>query len=303
MTNLSAQLIAKHIKSDHHEYLLNYDEILNDLDKIVLNYDEPYADSSCLPTYYILKKTVDHVKVAITGDGGDEVFGGYNKYLIHTYGKMYEHLVPGFLNRYILNKLDNISFGSLDTKSPIIKIKKVLKSIGNSAAINHLNVISLGFNNNELTSLLNPNIFRNMHQALLENLSNEDQIINRKSPLKLARYLDMHISLEGDMLVKVDRTSMLCSLECRAPFLDHKLMELSFRMPDKFLIKGNNKKRILKDTFEYLLPKSFFKAPKSGFEVPISDWFRNELKDELFTTLPRPILTNTTFLNIHTLKN
>ena len=97
--------------------------------------------------------------------------------------------------------------------------------------------------------------------------------------------MDMHISLEGDMLVKVDRASMLCSLECRAPFLDHKLMEFSFRMPDKFLITGNNKKRILKDTFEYLLPRNFFKAPKSGFEVPISDWFRNELKDELISTL------------------
>lgn len=280
-----AKLIAQHIKSEHHEYLLDYNEILHDIDKIVLNYDEPYADSSCLPTYFISKKTVNHVKVALTGDGGDEVFGGYNKYLIHTYGKIYEKLVPDFINKIILSKLENTSFGSFDTKSPLVKIKKLLNSIGKSAAINHLNIISLGFKNDELTSLLAPDVFKNMQPVLLEILSKEDEEKIKSSPLKLARYLDMHISLEGDMLVKVDRASMLCSLECRAPFLDHKLMELSYRMPDKFLINGNNKKRILKDTFAYLLPKNFFKAPKSGFEVPISDWFRNELKDDLLITL------------------
>jgi len=292
-----ARLIAQHIKSEHHEYLLDYNEILPDLDKILLNYDEPYADSSCLPTYYISKKTVDHVKVALTGDGGDEVFGGYNKYLIHTYGKIYQRLVPGFLNTYLLNKLTNINIGSFDSKSPISKVKKLLKSIGNTTAINHLNIISLGFQNSELHFLLHPEVFQNMQPELLANLSNENQAKNKKSPLKLARYLDIHISLEGDLLPKVDRASMLCSLECRAPFLNHKLMELSYRMPDKFLIKGNKKKRILKDTFAYLLPKDFFNSPKSGFEVPISDWFRNELKDDLLITLSENNINKHNYFN------
>jgi asparagine synthase (glutamine-hydrolysing) len=84
------------------------------------------------------------------------------------------------------------------------------------------------------------------------------------SALKMARYLDQHISLDGDMLAKVDRASMLCSLECRAPFLDHRLMEFTNRLPDDFLIKGNNKKRILKDCFEDLLPKGFMQASESG---------------------------------------
>lgn len=280
-----ARLVSNHIKSDHHEYVLNFDEILSDLDYILLNYDEPYADSSCLPTYFISKKTVNHVKVALTGDGGDEVFGGYNKYMIHSYARVYEALVPRFVNSFILNKLDGVSLGSLDTKGFTTKLKKFLNSIGNGPSKNHLNIISLGFKNKELSLLLTPGLFMDIHPLLLRKLPDDNQLYWKESPLKLSRFLDMHISLEGDMLVKVDRASMLCSLECRAPFLDHRLMEFSFRIPDNFLIKGYNKKRILKDTFKYLLPENFFNSPKSGFEVPISDWFRNELKTELIYTL------------------
>jgi asparagine synthase (glutamine-hydrolysing) len=115
------------------------------------------------------------------------------------------------------------------------------------------------------------------------NLFNDNSI----DKLKLARYIDMQTSLEGDMLVKVDRASMLCSLECRAPFLDHKLMEYTYQLPDNFLIKGSNKKRILKETFEDLLPENFFNSPKQGFEIPIGSWLRNELKADLLNTLSK----------------
>lgn len=89
-----AALIAKEVNSEHYECLLDYDEVIGDIDKVILNYDEPYADPSCLPTYFISHKTSSFVKVALTGDGGDEVFGGYNKYLLHTYGRLYQAVVP-----------------------------------------------------------------------------------------------------------------------------------------------------------------------------------------------------------------
>jgi len=277
-----AAIVANHINSHHHEYILDYKEILADIDNIILNYDEPFADSSCLPTYYVSKQTAKHVKVALTGDGGDEVFGGYNKYQLHIQGKIYEDFVPSKIHEKVVKPFFNKGFGkSADSKSFFSKAKKMVNALGSDVLSNHLNVISLGFQKEELSRLFN-------NKALVDNLNLETIFPFESlgsSRLKFARYIDKNTSLEGDMLVKVDRASMLCSLECRAPFLDHRLMELSYKIPDNYLIKGRNKKRILKETFEDLLPANFHNAPKSGFEIPIAYWFRNELKDDLLKVL------------------
>ncbi len=278
-----ARLVAEHIGSDHHEYVLNYTEVSDELDNVILNFDEPFADSSCIPTYFVSKHTVNHVKVALTGDGGDEVFGGYNKYLIHSYGKLYNKLVPKPLKNLIFGYVNKLRHS--DGKGYLNKIKKLIISVGSSVALNHINVISLGFQSKDLKRLIRAEAYMDMSEELLDFKSFAGKDLSLLEPLKVARYIDKNISLEGDMLAKVDRASMLCSLECRAPFLDHRLMELSYRMPDSFLIRGNNKKRILKDTFKDLLPKGFFINTKSGFEIPVSDWFRNELKEGLYDTL------------------
>jgi asparagine synthase (glutamine-hydrolysing) len=280
-----AKIVSKHIKSEHHEYTLDYADILQDLDKVVLNYDEPFSDSSCLPTYFVSQKAAEHVKVVLTGDGGDEVFGGYNKYLLHSYGKVYASFIPKILRRIILSGLERVRIGASDTKSSVTKLRKLLKSLGGTPALNHINIISLGFHEDEKKELLSQEMYEDMSQTLIREVKLPEERSSKIEPLKIARYLDKNISLEGDMLVKVDRASMLCSLECRSPFLDHRLMELSYRMPDDFLIRGNYKKRILKDTFKDLLPHKFFNSSKSGFEVPISSWLRNELKDDLLSTL------------------
>jgi asparagine synthase (glutamine-hydrolysing) len=277
-----ARQIATHIGAEHHEFILNYNDVLNSLDKILLNYDEPFADPSSLPTYYVSSKTVEHVKVALTGDGGDEVFGGYNKYLIHTYGALYKRMVPGVVtNKIVKPLLHSPVMGRLDSKSKLGKIRKMIDSFGDDVVSNHMNIIALGFKPDTMNKLLRRDLLADYGQILSDNI--EIQIDN--DALKTARYIDKNISLDGDMLVKVDRASMLCSLECRAPFLDHRLMEYTYRLPDNYLLKGNNKKRILKDTFEDLLPRNFFNAPKSGFEIPIAYWFRNELKGRLLEVL------------------
>lgn len=273
-----AQLAASHIGSVHHSAILNYADILDELDHIVLNYDEPYADSSALPTWFVSKHAAKHVKVALTGDGGDEVFGGYNKYLLHTYGKAYNDLTPSFIKKVLLKLTKSSLWKSSDTRSISSKLKKMIEATGKDTAANHLNAVSLGFKSLESERLLTNYTSTDLSQYIPVHTSNTD-------PLKLARDIDMSLSLEGDLLVKVDRASMLCSLECRAPFLDHRLVEFTNRIPDHFLIKGNNKKRILKDTFEDLLPSGFFNSPKSGFEIPVAHWFRNELKTDLLLTL------------------
>lgn len=291
-----AAIVAKHVKSDHYECLLDYDEVIGDIDKVILNYDEPYADPSCLPTYFISHKTSAFVKVALTGDGGDEVFGGYNKYLLHTYGKIYQTIVPGFVSKHIIEPALNVlSQKNADTKSFITRTKKLFDSLGGDAVSNHLNIIQLGFKSDSLDLLWAGHQGVDVNKLLQNIISPMPEGFD--SNLKTARYIDAKISLEGDLLVKVDRASMLTSLECRAPFLDHRLMEFSYNIPDSYLIKGNNKKRILRDSFSHLLPANFFNAPKSGFEIPIGAWFRNELKEELFSTLSERDLSQHLFFN------
>jgi asparagine synthase (glutamine-hydrolysing) len=288
-----ASLVAKHIGANHHSYILDFEELNQEIDKIILNYDEPFADSSCLPTYFIAKKAAQNVKVALTGDGGDEVFGGYNKYLSLQYRNWYLQFTPSFARKTVEKSkiLQNLRISS--TKSLGAKIKKFLNSLNDDITDSHLNILAMGFQQSEIEKLLNPQSMLEYRSFMRERLGD----ISEKKNLKLLRYIDTKISLEGDMLVKVDRASMLCSLECRTPFLDHNLMEYSYQLPDNFLLKGNNKKRILKDTFEHLLPKNFFNAQKSGFEIPINDWFKTSLKTELIETLSEENLNRHQLLN------
>lgn len=279
-----AKLVANHIGSKHYQYTFDYKEMQEVVDKVILNYDEPFADSSSLPTYFISHKTRNEVKVALTGDGGDEVFAGYNKYLIHTYGKMYKNIVPGMVRNNVIKPLVNSDFFKAgDSKSMVSKMRKFVLSVNDGVVDNHLNIIALGFKSFEVAQLLNPDYLLDYKTVLASQIT--IPVHSGASALKVARYIDKQTSLEGDMLTKVDRASMLCSLECRSPFLDHRLMEFAYGLPDHYLISGNNKKKILKDTFKSWLPDDFFNSAKHGFEVPISHWLRDEFKQDLLDTL------------------
>jgi asparagine synthase (glutamine-hydrolysing) len=290
-----AKQVANHIGAEHYEYIINYNDIFNKVDEIVLNYDEPYADSSCLPTWFVSSKTVEHVKVALTGDGGDEVFGGYNKYMLPQYRKRTGKYIPEFLRSLLTNEIITKKLLKRgDSKSLLSKIRKISHLLNEDTISGHLNIIALGFRQPELKELFNDDIID--YKVLLQN--NTQKIDKIHDELKQLRYLDKQISLEGDMLVKVDRASMLCSLECRSPFLDHRLMEYTYQLPDDYLIHNGNKKRILKDTFKHLLPTDFFNAPKSGFEIPISQWLRGPLKVELLEVLSYNSLQQSRLFNI-----
>jgi asparagine synthase (glutamine-hydrolysing) len=280
-----AQKIADHINSDHMHFLLSYDNIINDIDDVILNYDEPFADPSALPTYFVSKYTSNFVKVSLTGDGGDEVFGGYNKYLLQ---KIDKNLRAHFPVQSFKSFLNSSFFNNLDSKSKLVKLRKFFDSFDANSILSHLNIIQLAFKNEELYEFLTTKNFLDIRKLLFSIFQPIPKSIN--SDLQTARYIDFKVSLEGDLLPKVDRASMLASLECRAPFLDHRLVDLSFRLPDKYLIKGNNKKRILKDAFEWAVPKSYFNSPKSGFEIPIGGWFRKELKSDLLNYLSEELL-------------
>ena len=271
-----SQVVAKLVNSNHHEFIVKEEDFKNGIDEILLNFDEPFADSSALPTYLVSKHASNHVKVALTGDGGDEVFGGYNKYYMGKLNNKYTSVVPEFIHKQILN----ISYGLLNTKDDNrgkrFRLNRLLKAFdydGNQ----YWNIISLAFSDLEKLQLLKPdNLIANTFTEFKERF-------NQHNPKSLTdfRMVDKNVSLEGDMLVKVDRTSMLNSLECRAPLLNKKLWNLANSLPESYLLKGWNKKYILKEAFADKFSPGFLDKSKQGFGVPVGDWLRGSLRLEL----------------------
>ncbi len=273
-----SKVVAKLIKSNHHEIVIGEKDLKEDVDSILMNFDEPFADSSSLPTYLVSNRTRDYVKVALTGDGGDEMFGGYNKYYVGTMNNNYKKFVPSKLHNTVKKISAPFLTHKTDNRGIKFKIKRLLNSIDYNDEF-YWDIISLGFtksniNNYLLPEHLNLDIFDHYKEKLA---------FTGPTSLTDFRRVDKLVSLEGDMLVKVDRTSMLNSLECRAPFLNKKIWDYANKLPEPYLMKGFNKKRILKEAFEKEFPNGFLDKSKQGFGVPVGDWLRSSLRDELMS--------------------
>ena len=290
-----SRVVAKLINSKHHEFIINEKSLYSDLDEILNNFDEPFADSSALATYYISKKTKNYVTVALTGDGGDEVFGGYNRYFMTSLSENYRTYVPYICHKHLIKPLFNSFKVQNDNRGRMFKYKKFINGVGQNEKDDISNIISLGFLNNEKKDLL-IDYTNTTFSKLIDHHYNSSSTL---SQLAKSRFIDINVSLEGDMLVKVDRASMLASLECRSPLLDPRLVNFSFKLPDNFLIKGSQTKYILKETFKNMLPIGLFNLPKSGFGVPVGDWLRNELKFELLDLTKDELLIKQNIFNIN----
>jgi len=269
-----SRVIAKLINSNHHEFIINEKCLLSNLDNILENFDEPFADASALPTFLVSKKTSEHVKVALTGDGGDEVFGGYNKYYINNINKSYTNFLSKKTHQFLKKMASPLLKTKDDNRGLRFKVRKAMDSIDYNNN-SYWNIISLGFKEHEINQLLKKQS-NNIFEYYKKNLN-----LNESVSLYDLRRIDKHVSLEGDMLVKVDRTSMLTSLECRAPFLNKKLWDFTNSLPDNYLIHKRSKKYILKEAFKEVFPSNFLEKSKKGFGVPVGDWLRSFLKEEL----------------------
>ena len=270
-----SRIVAKIIGSNHHEIIIRENDLIQNIDEILLNFDEPFADSSAIPSYAIAKKTSSKIKVALNGDGGDEVFGGYNKYYMGKLNSQYTK----FVSKDFHNVLKDLTIPFLNTRNDNrgyrFKIKKAINSIDYNNNF-YYNIISLAFKKNEINDLLKPDIYINDPLDFYKNY-----IKNNVHTISDFRNIDRFLSLEGDLLVKTDRTTMLCSLESRSPFLTRKLWNFSNQLPESLLIKGWDKKYILKESFKKYFPNNFLNKPKKGFGVPVGDWLRSSLKKEL----------------------
>ncbi|MCM4154287.1 asparagine synthase (glutamine-hydrolyzing) [Arenibacter sp. N53] len=289
-----SRLVAKQINSKHHEFIIDEDDLKHNIHEILLNFDEPFSDSASLPTYLVSKKTSDHVKVALTGDGGDEVFGGYNKYYVGKINSRYTRVVPRSIHDLARKGLTSLLTTHDDKRGRRFQIKKMLNTV-NYDGNYYWDIISLANTESQLSQMLRPELFR-------DNIFDEYKAkLNIEKPNSLTdfRFIDKVISLEGGMLAKVDRTSMLNSLECRAPFLNKKLWAFANSLPEDYLMKGWNKKYILKEAFKHEFPDGFLEKSKQGFGSPVGDWLRSSLRQEMESYIEIPFLKNQNIFNIN----
>ncbi|OZV68537.1 asparagine synthase (glutamine-hydrolyzing) [Winogradskyella aurantia] len=271
-----SRVVAKMIDSNHHEFIIDEEDLKNNIHDILVNFDEPFSDTAALPTHLLSEKTREHVTVALTGDGGDEVFGGYNKYYIGKMNKKYTTVVPKGLHKTILSLSNKYLINKDDSRGRKFQINKLLNAISYNGDF-YWDIISLANTNEQLKEIIS-------QDYLEDNLFQDykDVLGNRKiESLTDFRLVDKILSLEGGMLAKVDRTSMMTSLECRAPFLNKDIWEFTNTLPESYLMNGWNKKYILKEAFRSQFPDEFLEKSKSGFGSPTGDWLRQSLRKEL----------------------
>jgi asparagine synthase (glutamine-hydrolysing) len=280
-----ALLASKHIDTKHHEQTMGPTDLLNLVPRLPDILDEPMADASILPTYLLSKFTREYVKVALGGDGGDELFAGYPTYLAHKFARQYErlgaplHSMLTFLGNLLPVSDNNISFD--------FKVKKFLSGIGYSDSIR--NFIWLGsFSFPDLLPVLSSEISPQFDRdRLMEEILAHERAFPLPDQTSLLQFLDLKLYLQEAILVKVDRASMACSLEVRAPFLDYEFVEFVTGLPSSMKLKGVTSKYILKMAMESFLPKEVIYRKKKGFGVPIAKWVKGPLK-ELFGDLLSP---------------
>jgi asparagine synthase (glutamine-hydrolysing) len=268
-----SRLLAKKISTDHHEIRLKVDDMFEHLEKMVSIIDEPFSDSSIIPTYLVSKLASSKVKVALSGDGGDEVFLGYNRYLFARKISSFKKKSPEFIRKFLGRFLQFIPSNFYDTLSK--PFQKTFGIQGFSHKISKLSNILCYDDNADFYMKLN--LFDN--KILLNDFQKKDSIFNNYQKLTLIDSVqrnDLDFYLPNDILVKVDRASMANSLEVRSPFLNHSLVDQAFSIPNKYKLKMKSTKFILKDLLSEHMSHSFAFRPKMGFAIPIEKWIENE---------------------------
>jgi asparagine synthase (glutamine-hydrolysing) len=270
-----ARIAARHFGADHHEFVVTPD-VCRLVDEIVWHHDEPFADVSSVPTYVVSKMAREYVTVALSGDGGDEVFGGYERYVVDRRRRRYER-IPAFLRRALLRASRSLPQGAYG--------KRFLRNIALETAARYVDSVTY-FDIDAQRDLFSEDARRALAGYYpAERFERIFAAPASRSGLDRLLYLDSKTYLPGDILVKVDRMSMANSLETRAPLLDHRLIEFAQTIPASFKLRGLETKYILKRAAAGLIPDEIINRPKQGFDVPIRRWFNHELREMLDDTL------------------
>ena len=274
-----ARVVAKHFGTEHHEFVVRPDAI-DILDRLVSHFDEPFADSSAIPTWYVSEMARRHVTVVLSGDGGDELFGGYDRYLPHPRVVAFDRYSPRAFRRVAAIAAARLPHGA--------RGKNFLRHVSRDDQGRYLDAIRF-FSVDEKQDLLTPEVMAGLTRTVTAGGADPE--------MRLARHFDRFAALTWssqmmrfdaetylpeDVLTKVDRMSMAHSIESRVPLLDNEVIAFASMLPASLKIKNGRRKHVLKEVAATLLPPEILNRRKQGFGVPLGAWFRGNLK-ELFT--------------------
>jgi asparagine synthase (glutamine-hydrolysing) len=277
-----ARLVAERFGTTHQEFLVRPDAA-GLIDRLVTHFDEPFGDVSAIPTFLVCEMARRHVTVALGGDGGDELFGGYDAYLAQRIASAYERL-PSVVRGLWEPAIRGLR-PTAQKKGLINRAKRFLEAFEHPAAIGHGRWMAF------LSTAEKAQLYTPAFRAQLGGTTGYEPFVTLNQrfahldPMARAMAVDCLSYLPDDILVKVDRMSMATSLEVRAPLLDHRVVELASTMPSTLKIRGGRTKWILREAMRGLVPAAVLNKPKQGFSLPVKNWLRHELKDLLLATL------------------
>ena len=273
-----ARQIAEKFGTSHEERIVAQDDFAA-IDRLAGMFDEPFADASALPTWRVCQLARESVTVALSGDGADEAFAGYRRQVFHHNEERVRSLLPAGLREPLFDTLGRL-WPKADWAPRPLRAKTTLLALAESAEAGYARGLSV----------TNPEQRAGLYtQGFAESLGGfraEDELIRlmqgapARSGLDRAQYADLTFWLPGDILTKVDRTSMAVSLEAREPLLDHRLVEFAARLPESMRVRGGTGKYLLKSCMERYLPRDILYRPKQGFVTPIAQWLRGPLSEE-----------------------
>ncbi len=301
--SIYSKKIAKLIGSEHNELILNQKEALNIIPSLSKVYDEPFADSSQIPTILLSKFAKQQITVALTGDGGDELFGGYNRYifLMNFWKKIsilpypLRKIFAQTIDLFPLNFINNFKglFNFISGSNVAFFGDKVSKFSHKMKYVKSLDELYLS----SISTYQEPSSLLVGSNDLSKKIFELKKDLNYLDFQSLIMFIDSQTYLSDDILCKVDRASMSCSLETRVPFLDKNVVNLAWRIPTSMKIKNKEGKWILKEVLTKYIPKKYFDRPKMGFGIPLGDWLRDELKEWAEHLLDKKNLENEGYFN------
>jgi asparagine synthase (glutamine-hydrolysing) len=285
-----AQAVAARYNTHHQTRMVAPDSV-SLLSKLPWMFDEPFGDSSAIPTYYVSAETSRFVKVCLSGDGGDEALAGYRRYAFHVAEERVRAWLPPGIRKSVFGLAASL-YPKADWAPRALRAKTTLRELSLDPATAYFNILAALPDSQRLALYAG-----DFGQALggydpKEIVARHFSAVPHLDPLQRAQYVDANVYLPGDILVKVDRTSMANSLEVRAPFLDHEFMSWAFALPMHLKLDGRQGKALLKRAMEPLLPRDLLYRPKQGFSVPMSQWLRGPLRQLVADLAQSPTLSS-----------